>query len=173
MYRLTSSLPYLLNRVGVRMGELFSRELEGHDLTLPMYRVLAALNEQSDQRLTDLSAMTGIEMTTLSRLVASMQKRRLLVRQRPEDNLRTVRIELTPEGRILTARLIPRAQHYEAVAMQGLAAGDVDILKATLARIYSNLDEIDIVLEKGQVPPGSQVSPAEIDSPRQAAGARR
>jgi hypothetical protein len=28
VYRLTTSLPYKLNRVGVRLGELFSKELE-------------------------------------------------------------------------------------------------------------------------------------------------
>ena len=69
MYRFTDSLPYLLNRVGVRMGELFANELAAEQLTVPMYRVLAALSEADHQRLTDLSAMTTVEMTTLSRLV--------------------------------------------------------------------------------------------------------
>ena len=60
MYRLTNSVPYLLNRVGVRMGELFSRRLAPYDVTLPMYRVLAGLSERGDQRLGDLSVMTSI-----------------------------------------------------------------------------------------------------------------
>jgi len=41
MYRLTEAFPYLLNRVGVRMGELFSRRLESYGVTLHMYRVMA------------------------------------------------------------------------------------------------------------------------------------
>ena len=55
MYRLTEAFPYLLNRVGVRMGELFTRRLAAADLTLSMYRVLAALWEKDDQRLGDLA----------------------------------------------------------------------------------------------------------------------
>ena len=51
MYRLTESFPYLVNRVGVRVGEVFSRRLEAYDVTLPMYRVMAALRMQGDQRL--------------------------------------------------------------------------------------------------------------------------
>jgi DNA-binding MarR family transcriptional regulator len=43
MYRLTEAFPYLVTRVGVRMGELISRRLERYGLTLPMYRVMAAL----------------------------------------------------------------------------------------------------------------------------------
>jgi len=46
LYRLSNSFPYLLNRVGVRMGELFSRRIASFGVTLPMYRVLAALWEK-------------------------------------------------------------------------------------------------------------------------------
>ena len=150
MYRFTDSLPYLLNRVGVRMGELFAAELAADGLTVPMYRVLAALTEADNQRLTDLSSMTSVEMTTLSRLVAAMEKRGMLRRRRPEDNLRTVQISLTGAGRELAARLCPRAAHYEQVAMQGLGAAEVRQLKATLARVYDNLDEIE--REQAQTP---------------------
>ncbi len=143
MYQFTNSLPYLLNRVGVRMGELFANELAADSLTVPMYRVLAALTEVDDQRLTDLSAMTTVEMTTLSRLVAAMEKRGMLGRQRPVDNLRTVQISLTAAGRELAARLCPRAAHYEQVAMMGLSADDAGKLKAALANVFENLNEIE------------------------------
>ena len=148
--RFTDSLPYLLNRVGVRMGDLFSRELAAHDLTLPMYRVLAALSERGDQRLTDLSAMTTVELTTLSRLVAVMQTRHLVSRQRPDDNLRTVRIALTATGRTLAGKLMPRARHYEDVAMRGLDAIGITALKANLATIFDNLGAIQAEQEEAK-----------------------
>jgi DNA-binding MarR family transcriptional regulator len=143
MYRFTASLPYLLNRVGVRMGELFANELAANHLTIPMYRVLAALSEADNQRLTDLSAMTTVEMTTLSRLVASMEKRHMLRRIRPDDNLRTVQISLTKTGRELAARLCPRAAYYERIGLKNLSMEAVESLKATLVTVYENLDEIE------------------------------
>lgn len=143
MYRFTDSLPFLLNRVGVRMGELFAAELAADNVTVPMYRVLAALTEADDQRLTDLSRLTSVEVTTLSRLVAGMEKRGMLRRRRPEDNLRTIQIGLTGAGRDLAARLCPRAAHYEQVAMQDLRAVDVKRLKAMLAKVYDSLDELE------------------------------
>ena len=142
MYRFTASLPYLLNRVGVRMGELFTNELAADGLTLAAYRVLAALSEVGDQRLIDLSAMTTVEMTTLSRLVAAMEVRRLLKRRRPKDNLRTVQISLLAAGRALLAKYQPRAAFYEQTALQGLGAKEVSALKEVLASIYDSLDQI-------------------------------
>ena len=64
MYRLTEAFPYLVTRVGVRMGELIARRLERYGLTLPMYRVMAALWQRGGQRLGDLSEMTTVEIST-------------------------------------------------------------------------------------------------------------
>ena len=67
--RLTEAFPYLITRVGVSMEELFARRLESYGATLPMYRVMAALWQRGGQRLGDLSEMTSVEISTLSRLV--------------------------------------------------------------------------------------------------------
>jgi MarR family transcriptional regulator, organic hydroperoxide resistance regulator len=143
MYRLTDAFPYLITRVGVRMGELFSRRLERYGLTLPMYRVMAALWQRGGQRLGDLSEMTSVEISTLSRLVGAMQRRGLLSRTRPDSNGRTVEITLTRSGRALVEQLIPLAQRHEEVGLRGFAAAEIDVLKKNLVTVYRNLDVLD------------------------------
>ena len=143
MYRLTEAFPYLITRVGVRMGELFSRRLESYGATLPMYRVMAALWQRGGQRLGDLSEMTSVEISTLSRLVGVMQRKGLLSRTRPDSNARTVEINLTRAGRVLVEQLIPLAQRHEEVGLKGFAADQVDVLKKNLVTVYHNLDVLD------------------------------
>jgi DNA-binding MarR family transcriptional regulator len=143
MYRLTDSFPYLVARVGVRMGELMSRRLEPHGLTLPMYRVLAALWQRDGQRLGALSEMTTVEISTLSRLVGELQRRGLLSRTRPDSNGRTVEISLTRAGRVLVERLIPLAQRHEGISLVGFAPEEVAVLNKSLVTIYRNLDALD------------------------------
>src|ERR1700694_5802805 len=117
VYKLTDSVPYLLNRVGVRMGDLFSRRIASYGVTLPMYRVMAALSATPDPSLNDLALMTTIEISTLSRLIGTMEKMRLVSRSRLENNARTVAIALTEGGETLVAQLMPIAQHFEEVAV--------------------------------------------------------
>ena len=143
MYKLTDSFPYLLNRVGVRMGELFSRRIAEYGVTLPMYRIMAALWEIPDQRLNDLSDMTTVELSTLSRLIGTMGKMKLVSRSRLENNARTVAIRLTREGEKLVAELMPIAQHFEDVAVSRLSSANVKMLKKTLADVYTSLDSIE------------------------------
>jgi MarR family transcriptional regulator, organic hydroperoxide resistance regulator len=148
LYKLTNSLPYLLNRVGVQMGELFSRRIAGFGVTLPMYRVMAALWEKPDQRLGDLAAMTTIEISTLSRLIGEMKRRGLASRTRLKDNGRTVAINLNPRGRSLVEELIPIAIHFEEVAVRNFASKDISDLKGVLQEIYENLKSLEPEIEE-------------------------
>lgn len=158
MYRLTTSVPYLLNRVGVRMGLLFSRKIEPYGLNLPMYRVLASLAEQPNQKLTDLAAMTSVEISTMSRMISTLVAKKLVTRTRLPSNERNVSISLTEQGREIAHHLMLEAAHYEEVASSRLDSADVEKLKRILGEIYASLD----VLE------GELVSPAvaEDDRPR-------
>ena len=148
LYRLTNSLPYMLNRVGVQMGELFSRRIRGFGVTLQMYRVMAALWEKQDQRLGDLAAMTSIEISTLSRLVGEMKRRGLVSRSRLKDNGRTVAINLAPKGRALVEELIPIAVHFEEVAVRNFPSRTTLDLKTVLGEIYESLKSIEPEIEE-------------------------
>jgi DNA-binding MarR family transcriptional regulator len=143
LYRLSNSFPYLLNRVGVRMGELFSRRIAPYDVTLPMYRVMAALWENGDQRLSDLSTVTTTEISTLSRLIGEMKRKGLVTRSRLEDNGRTVAINLTAKGKQLVEELMPIALHFEEVAISNYTEAEISRLKIVFREIYQNLGTIE------------------------------
>jgi DNA-binding MarR family transcriptional regulator len=167
LYRLSNSFPYLLNRVGVRMGELFARRIAAYGITLPMYRVLAAVWETGDQRLSDLSAVTTTEISTLSRLVGEMKRKGLVTRSRLEDNGRTVAINLTAKGRLLVEELMPIAVHFEEVAVSNFSDEEVAHLKIVLREIYESLGSIEPEIEatKALVKPKRKL-PAERPRPK-------
>ena len=161
MYRLSNSFPYLLNRVGVRMGELFSRRIAPFGVTLPMYRVMAALWENGDQRLSDLAAVTTAEISTLSRLIGEMKRKGLVTRSRLEDNGRTVAINLTPKGKSLVEELMPIAVHFEDVAVSSFSASEISRLKVVFREIYQSLGSIEpeIAAARDSVKSKRKISP--------------
>jgi DNA-binding MarR family transcriptional regulator len=156
LYRLSNSFPYLLNRVGVRMGELFSRRIAPFGVTLPMYRVMAALWENGDQRLSDLATVTTAEISTLSRLVGEMKRKGLVTRSRLADNGRTVAINLTSKGKSLVEELMPIAVHFEDVAVSGFSETEVLRLKVVFQEIYQSLGTIEPEIEITQASAGSK-----------------
>ena len=80
---LENYLPYLINRVGSALVANFSENaLAGHDLSIAMWRVLAALSTNGEQRQIDLATMTSTDASTLSRLVTRLVRIGLVTRSR-------------------------------------------------------------------------------------------
>lgn len=152
-------LPYLLNRAGLRIGVMFSRDIENYDVTLPMWRVLLELWHHGDHRLGELSERTSIDLSTLSRLLVAMQRKKLIVRRRSGLDGRALSLTLTQKGLELAESIAPYAIRYEDIAMEGLSAAEVRTLKALLKIVYNNLQTADreaIKQQTGERPPAKK-----------------
>ena len=140
-FDLDEYLPYLINRTGTVVAGAFSGELARADLTLPMWRVLAALFHRGEQRQIDLANLTSIDESTLSRLVSALNRRELVARRRSATSNREVSVTLSVKGLALTRRYIPIALAYEAIGTKGLNRADLATLRRCLTHIYRNLDD--------------------------------
>lgn len=136
-------LPYLLNRAGARIAAAFNADMRQIGASLQVWRVLAALREQDGRRMGDLSKTTSIEVSTLTRLVDNMEKDGLVVRRREAGDARAISLHVTPSGRRLTQRIVPIAERYEAVALEGFTVGEVAVLRKALRRLYDNMDALE------------------------------
>jgi MarR family transcriptional regulator, organic hydroperoxide resistance regulator len=133
-------LPYLVNRVGSIIADQFGAgALARHDLSIAMWRVMAALAANGSQRQIDLADLTSIDSSTLSRLVTRLVRMRLVTRSRSAKSNREVAIELSPKGQAVVAELIPIARQYEVAAIAGLSREEIDMLKRCLRRVYDNM----------------------------------
>ena len=132
-------LPYLINRVGFALVDSFSQTLKPHQLSIDMWRVLAALSNNGGQRQVDLSGMTSIDASTMSRLVSRLVRLALVTRSRSATSSREVVVALSPKGRVLVQRLIPIALKLEQTASADLAGRDLAVVKRLLRQIYNNL----------------------------------
>ena len=133
-------LPYLVNRVGFALVESFTADaLKDNGLSIDMWRVLAALSNNGAQRQVDLSGMTSIDVSTMSRLVSRLVHAGLVTRSRSEKSNREVVVALSPKGRTLVQRIIPTAKRLEQKASAGLSAKELAVVKRLLTRMYGNL----------------------------------
>ena len=133
-------LPYLINRVGFALVESFTTEaLAANGLSIAMWRVLAALSNNGEQRQVDLVTMTSIDASTMSRLVSRLVRMGLVTRSRSAKSNREVVVALSTKGRALVQRLIPIAKKLEETAAAGLPAKELAAAKRALGRMYDNL----------------------------------
>jgi len=133
-------LPYLVNRVGSALVSNFTKDaLVSERLSIAMWRVLAVLSNNGEQRQIDLAEMTSIDVSTLSRLVTRLVSRGLVTRRRSKTNSREVVVQLSAKGRKVVDRVIPIAKRLETRAVAGLPSKELAAVKRGLQRIFRNL----------------------------------
>lgn len=146
MYSLNESLAFLLNRTGSAIASAFSNELKGLNLTMPMWRILAALWSNGDQTLNSLADLTSVETSTLSRQVTSLAANGLIVRGKSAVDWRSINIGLTTAGRNVVGQLLPVVQRHERAAFDGINAGDARRLRQLLNKVHANIVAFDEAL---------------------------
>ena len=146
MHSLQTSLGFLLNRAGVAVANAFGQELKMSGMTMAMWRVLAALHDTDHQSLSGLAAFTSVEISTLSRQVATLAARGLVANEPSGQDWRSVDISLTSAGRSVVSRLLPAVQRHERAAFDGLEPAEIEKLKALLETVYANLCALDVVM---------------------------
>lgn len=134
------------------MADAFRGELEAADLTLSMWRVLACLHQQGPQRIGELSRLSTIEASTLSRVVDQMEDRGMVTRTRSGEDRRVVTVDLTASGEDLTEQLIPLALRYERMALKGVTEADIVLLNTLLMTIYENLEQAEGEVVEARTP---------------------
>lgn len=134
-------VPYLMARVGALMALSFTPHLEQAGITMHMWRVVVVLHFNGPLTLVDVSRLTGVKTSTLSRLVGRMIDKRLLTRRRSQDDARTVQISLRKEGQALFRKLWPEAAKAQEEVTAPFSGPEVETLKEMLRQIETILVE--------------------------------
>jgi len=110
-----------------------------HDVSPGHWSFLRVLWERDGLTQRELSVEAGVmEPTTFSALKA-MEGAGYIERRHLANNRKNVHVFLTPRGRALKAKLVPLAEEVNRVAVAGLPAGEIALLRRVLLALIENL----------------------------------
>ena len=115
------------------------RNRAGIKLDRATYGVLARLGELAPARLSDLAQEIGVDISTVSRQVQSLEQRGLVDRRPDPDDGRAVRLELTRKGRAVLAKLKAAWQETVAEVLHDWKPADVRRFAELLGRFAGDL----------------------------------
>lgn len=131
---------WLTQVIGLRDREL-AYGLREFGLRVPEWRALAALYSRHLCTMSELSELTTIDRTTLTRTIDRMQDAGWLERRADSTDMRITRLALTAAGRRLFERIWPTVERFNSLALEGLSRADIAALYRILARMRANLDQ--------------------------------
>ena len=117
-------------------------------VNIQSWRVLIALYQGGKQTVGDLSELTSINFSTLSRVLDRMEDRNLARRQRGADDARSFTVILTSKGKAVTEKILPYAKDLEVLATSDFTEAELNKLRELLSKLYMGLESGNNVKER-------------------------
>lgn len=131
---------WLIQRASRTLRVLFLRMMEGHPggVTPEMWLVLSRLYARDGQYQTQIADSTFRDRPNTSRILAGLEERGYVRKQRDPDDRRRIRIHLTERGEAFVRDLAPLAARTRDGLYEGLSDDELRTLRRVLRRIERN-----------------------------------
>ncbi|WP_059411278.1 MarR family winged helix-turn-helix transcriptional regulator [Cupriavidus basilensis] len=130
-------LPYLLARASHLMADEFHRQVEAAGLSIPAWRVLAALADRPECTIGALADLTLAKQPTLTKLIGRMEAGGLVARRNGARDRRHALVSITARGRACARALLAQAARHERRMLDDFGPAQADQLKDALRRLIA------------------------------------
>ena len=142
-FMLERFFPYRISRLAERASRSLAQVYEQRfAISVPEWRVLATLAGQPGLTASAVTGLTNLDKVKVSRAVAELASRGLLLRQTSRADRRASELRLSAAGERLFARIAPLATSWETQLLETLSAAERRQLFALLNRLEERLPAV-------------------------------
>ena len=127
----------LIGRVRVALLEALDRELAPHNVTSAQYVILSMLASGADSA-SQICRGISYDAGAMTRMIDRLEQRGLLKRVRVADDRRTVKLQLTDEGKTLYPKMRASAMEVINGLLRGFTKSEARQLEDFLKRMLEN-----------------------------------
>jgi DNA-binding MarR family transcriptional regulator len=136
-------LPYQLNVVASLVSQALSRVyVKRHRIGVPEWRVLVTLGQHGIMTGKAIGAQTHMHKTKVSRAVAILEKRKLLVRRSNRSDMRESFLSLSASGRAMYEELAPHALEFAQRLTEILSPADREAFDRAVKQLTERSAEL-------------------------------
>ena len=137
-------LPYRLSLLSNTISsQIAATYQDKFGITMPEWRIMAVLAEYPGIAADDVCQRTRIEKSVVSRAVARLLNRHLLVREFHQQDKRRSILRLSDTGLSVYAEVVPVAERFEDMLLSGLDPSEKKQLSGLLAKLQSRADSLE------------------------------
>ena len=130
---------YLLARIFYAMRGRTEDALKPHGLTPMQVTILATLNRWDGLSSAEMSRRFGVTPQTMGEMIANLERRSLLTRTQDPSNRRSLRLNLTAEGRKMVRLCDEVLDKVETEMFKGMSEREFKQFRRQLAMLHDDL----------------------------------
>ena len=142
-YQSQDSLGYLVNKVSRTIRKHFNQKLmrKGYNVTGEQFDVLVHLWDRNGQHQQHIAETLLKDKSTMTRLIESVEKLKLVKRVTNKKDKRQKLVYLTKSGERIMKELTTVIKEISIMAQKGIAPANMAICKDVLRRIHTTLSK--------------------------------
>lgn len=132
------SLGYWTSLAARTMEAEFNKRLARFEITRVAWAVLGAIHSDEKSTPSELAEFLSIDRAAITRLLDKLEKQGLIIRQRTDEDRRSVSLLLTPKGKALSVDLARESQAVNAQFSDGLTPEEIEQYVVTVRKMLAN-----------------------------------
>ncbi len=139
-FLIEESVGYLLKHAQLALHRTVDGKMAGLDLTAMQWAPLMLIAHGKANTAAELSRCSGVETSTITRMLDRLETKGLLIRKRSETDRRIIYLELSDAGKVLVSKVPNLLAHSLNLHLRGFDIQELDALKSMLRRIIQNTE---------------------------------
>jgi MarR family transcriptional regulator, organic hydroperoxide resistance regulator len=142
--RREETVDYHIKTAWHSIARMYNQQALQYDATMSMGFVLLNINSEEGTPATKIAPLMGLEARSLTRLLKSMEEKKLIYREADKNDKRSVRIRVTNEGREKKERARETVVRFNEFVRDEIPADK-------LAIFFDVLQKINLIVEGGDL----------------------
>jgi DNA-binding MarR family transcriptional regulator len=147
--RREETVDYHIKAAWHSIARMYNQQALEYDATMSMGFVLLNINSEEGTPATKIAPLMGLEARSLTRLLKSMEEKKLIYREADKNDKRSVRIHVTKEGREKKERARETVVRFNEVIREEIPADKLAVFFDVLQKINQLLDDNEIYKKIG------------------------
>lgn len=142
--RREETIDYHIRAVWHAIARMYNQQAVKHDITMSMGFVLLNINAEEGTPATKIAPLMGLEARSLTRLLKTMEEKKLIFREADPSDKRMVRIMLTKEGK-------KKKEISRQTVLRFNEAIQEQVGKEDLSTFFEVLQKVNSIIEKNNI----------------------
>lgn len=141
LYDMENCLAFITSCAAKKISDTFNEKLILLGITRIQWNALYYLGDYDYMTQTELAKKLNVKNSTATRLVGRMERDGHINRVKSDSDRRTVKLMITPNGRLIRERIFPEEEKLSILACSDISEEDKIIFKKVLNKILTNIEE--------------------------------
>ncbi|MDX3905772.1 MAG: MarR family transcriptional regulator [Pigmentiphaga sp.] len=142
-YPIDRSIGFQLGRTFRRLRPIMEQQINSAGISYGMWFFLRALWERDGVSQREIAEMVGLTQPTAWAALRKLEAQKMVTLRPDEEDKRRVLVFLTERGKGLEEVLLPRVEHINEVALQGISNAELATFQRVLRKIEANISPAD------------------------------